>query len=86
MQYPCLPDSSLRLQMRFDTPMSSPQAQAIEKLSTREQLRTGFKEMGRTSWSSARNFGKGGLLYSGIECGIEGVCHQVLMIHFIVHR
>jgi len=58
--------------MRYDTPMST-QSASISTLPMREQLRQGFKEMGRASWSSARNFGKIGLLFSGIECGIEGV-------------
>ncbi|GAM84042.1 hypothetical protein ANO11243_020330 [Dothideomycetidae sp. 11243] len=57
--------------MRYDTPMTA-QGNEIAKLPVRDQLRQGFREMGRASWSSARNFGKVGLLYSGIECGIEG--------------
>ncbi|KAF2153174.1 putative mitochondrial import inner membrane translocase subunit [Myriangium duriaei CBS 260.36] len=57
--------------MRYDTSMTT-QSIEISKLPMKEQLRQGFKDMGKASWSSARNFGKVGLLYSGIECGIEG--------------
>jgi mitochondrial import inner membrane translocase subunit TIM22 len=58
--------------MRYDTPMTA-QSQEISTLPMREQLRRGFKEMGRAGYSSAKNFGSIGLLYSGIECGIEGL-------------
>ncbi|KAF4555168.1 Mitochondrial import inner membrane translocase subunit tim22-like protein [Elsinoe fawcettii] len=58
--------------MRYDTPMT-PQGQEISKLPVRDQIRQGFKEMGKASWSSARNFGKVALFYTGIECGIEGL-------------
>ena len=29
--------------------------------------------MGRTAYSSAKNFGKIGAMFAGIECGIEGL-------------
>ena len=60
-------------QMRYDTPMSSPQSAEITKFPVREQIRQGFKEMGRASWSSAKNFGIVGAVFSGTECCIEGV-------------
>lgn len=54
--------------------MSSPGSVEITKLPVREQLRQGFKEMGRASWSSAKNFGMVGAIFAGTECCIEGVC------------
>ncbi|KAK8058677.1 mitochondrial import inner membrane translocase subunit tim-22 [Apiospora phragmitis] len=38
----------------------------------RRQLSIGFKDMGTRSWGMAKNFGKVGAMFSGIECGIEG--------------
>lgn len=57
--------------MAYDTPLS-PQGQQITSLPVRQQLRQGLKDMGSKSLSSAKNFGKIGLLYSGVECTIEG--------------
>jgi hypothetical protein len=37
------------------------------------QVRAGFRDMGKQSFSMARNFGKIGLIFSGVECGIEGM-------------
>ncbi|EXJ92253.1 hypothetical protein A1O3_00803 [Capronia epimyces CBS 606.96] len=57
--------------MAYDTPLS-PQGQQITSLPVREQLRRGLKDMGSKSYSSAKNFGKIGAIYSGTECAIEG--------------
>ncbi|KAK5019226.1 mitochondrial import inner membrane translocase subunit Tim22 [Cryomyces antarcticus] len=57
--------------MRYDTPLT-PQGAEIYKLPVRQQLRQGFKEMGRASFSSAKNFGMVGAIFSGTECCIEG--------------
>ncbi|KAH6893279.1 Tim17/Tim22/Tim23/Pmp24 family-domain-containing protein [Thelonectria olida] len=63
--------------MSYDTPFhtASPGAAAtpISSLPLKQQLKIGFKDMGTRSWSMAKNFGKVGALYSGIECGIEGL-------------
>src|SRR4051812_32350718 len=73
--------------MRYDTPLSSPlnpanavpslpgaaAAAPITSLPIREQLRLGLKDMGKTSLSSAKNFGTIGMLFAGTECGIEGL-------------
>ena len=63
--------------MSYDTPYGSPltpgQQNPITTLPLRQQLKVGFKDMGTRSWSMARNFGKVGALFSGIECGIEGM-------------
>jgi len=65
--------------MAYDTPYHTPGApgapgvaKPIGDLPWRQQLKVGFKDMGSRSYSTAKNFGKVGLLFSGIECGIEG--------------
>lgn len=63
--------------MSYDTPMHTATVPgdtktAISDLPWRQQLRHGFRDMGQRSWSTAKNFGKVGALFSGIECGIEG--------------
>lgn len=65
-------------QMSYDTPFHTPGAagaapKPIADLPMREQLKVGFKDMGSRSYSTAKNFGKVGLMFSGIECGIEGL-------------
>ncbi|KAG4305577.1 hypothetical protein PORY_001133 [Pneumocystis oryctolagi] len=37
----------------------------------KEQLKYGFKDMGKRSWSSAKNFAAVGAIFSGSECCIE---------------
>lgn len=57
--------------MRYDAP-GTVTGDAISKLPVRQQLRQGFKEMGKASWSSAKNFGLVGAIFAGTECCIEG--------------
>lgn len=61
--------------MRYDTPLGSgvPGATSITELPLRQQLKAGFKDMGRSSWSSAKNFGLVGGIFAGVECTIEGL-------------
>lgn len=63
--------------MNYDTPygtgMVGPDGKSIQALPLRQQLKVGFKDMGTRAFSTAKNFGKVGALYSGIECGIEGM-------------
>lgn len=63
--------------MSYDTPYGSPaggpNGQSITSLPLRQQLKIGFKDMGTRAFSTAKNFGKVGALFSGIECGIEGL-------------
>ena len=63
---------NLYSQMSYDTPLS-PSGQQLTNLPLREQLRTGFKDMGSRSFSSAKNFGLVGAIFAGTECCIEGV-------------
>jgi import inner membrane translocase subunit TIM22 len=58
--------------MSYDSSLT-PQSQTIANLPWRQQLKHGFKDMGSRSWSSAKNFGIVGALYSGTECCIEGL-------------
>ena len=66
--------------MSYDTPFhgaagapgSGAAVQPLSSLPLRRQLAIGFKDMGTRSWSTAKNFGMVGLMFSGIECGIEG--------------
>ncbi len=63
--------------MSYDTPFHTAAAGAaptpISSLPLRKQLSIGFRDMGARSWSTAKNFGMVGALFSGIECGIEGL-------------
>ncbi|WPH03884.1 Hypothetical protein R9X50_00676700 [Acrodontium crateriforme] len=64
--------------MRYDTPMAaglpgSAATASFTDLPVREQLKRGFKDMGKASWSSAKNFGYIGAVFAGTECVIEGV-------------
>ncbi|CAD0020879.1 unnamed protein product [Aureobasidium pullulans] len=57
--------------MRYDAPMTAG-TDAITKLPVKDQLRQGFKEMGKASWSSAKNFGlfrAKNDLYNGVAAG-----------------
>ncbi|RMZ87685.1 hypothetical protein DV736_g5087, partial [Chaetothyriales sp. CBS 134916] len=60
--------------MAYDTPLS-PQGQQLSNATIpwRQQLKVGLKDMGSRSWSSAKNFGMIGALYSGTECCVEGL-------------
>jgi len=44
---------------------------ATEHLSTRTKVVDGFKQIGRQSFSTAKNFGLVSLIFSGVECNIE---------------
>ncbi|KAI9292548.1 hypothetical protein K502DRAFT_325731 [Neoconidiobolus thromboides FSU 785] len=46
----------------------------LHDLNTRQQLKIMGKDMLKRSWSNAKNFGLVGMVFSGSECVIEGVC------------
>ena len=54
-------------------PGSAAAGKPFTSLPLRQQVAHGFKDMGARSWSTAKNFGAVGALFSGIECGIEGL-------------
>ena len=62
--------------MRYDTPLSAGLpggvGTQITDMPMREQLKIGFKDMGRSAWGSAKNFGYIGAVFAGTECAIEG--------------
>ncbi|KAI1765905.1 mitochondrial import inner membrane translocase, subunit Tim17/22 [Hypoxylon sp. FL1150] len=63
--------------MSYDTPFHTAGSQggmpqSVASLPWRQQLKVGFKDMGSRSYSTAKNFGLVGLMFAGIECGIEG--------------
>ncbi|KAH7318411.1 mitochondrial inner membrane translocase subunit Tim17/Tim22/Tim23/peroxisomal protein PMP24 [Stachybotrys elegans] len=58
--------------MSYDTPYGGAMPNQ-PSIPLKEQLRIGFKDMGTRSWSMAKNFGRVGGLFSGIECGVEGL-------------
>ena len=45
----------------------------VASLPLRQQLAHGFRDMGARGYSTAKSFSKVGALFSGIECGIEGL-------------
>lgn len=63
--------------MRYDTPMGAGLPGGVgtqmPDIPVREQIRRGFKDMGKASWSSAKNFGYIGAMFAGTECVIEGL-------------
>lgn len=64
--------------MRYDTPLTStipgaPGQTAIADLPIRQQLKHGLKDMAKSSYSSAKNFGMIGAIFAGTECCIEGL-------------
>ncbi|KJZ70751.1 Mitochondrial import inner membrane translocase subunit tim-22 [Hirsutella minnesotensis 3608] len=65
--------ASMSYDTPFGTPVTNAAGQTISSLPLRQQLKVGFKDMGTRSLSMAKNFGKVGALFAGIECGIEGL-------------
>ncbi|KAG5949007.1 hypothetical protein E4U60_000116 [Claviceps pazoutovae] len=65
--------ASMSYDTPFGTPLTNSAGQTLSALPLRQQLKHGFKDMGTRSFSMAKNFGKVGALFSGIECGIEGL-------------
>lgn len=63
--------------MRYDSPLGmtlpgQPNI-TVADLPWRDQLKHGFKDMGKASYSSAKNFGLIGTIFAGTECCIEGL-------------
>ncbi|CCD25661.1 mitochondrial import inner membrane translocase subunit TIM22 NDAI_0F03430 [Naumovozyma dairenensis CBS 421] len=72
--------------MAYDTPLHTPSpttsiaginGQAMVKqfadLPMKQQIRLQFSDMGKKSYSSAKNFGYIGMIYSGVECTVESI-------------
>ena len=58
--------------MSYDSSLT-PASQAIANLPMRQQIKAGLKDMGQRSYSSAKNFGKIGALFTATECGVEAL-------------
>lgn len=59
--------------MAYDVPVGGSSVSHISELPFKQQMKLQFSDMGRRSWSSAKNFGFLGLVYSGVECSIESL-------------
>lgn len=57
--------------MAYDVPTGTNAASHISQLPFKQQMKLQFTDMGRRSYSSAKNFGYIGAIYSGVECSIE---------------
>ncbi|SCW03988.1 LAFE_0H03444g1_1 [Lachancea fermentati] len=71
--------------MSYDTPLHTPSPQGvggaplggavkqIADLPFKQQVKIQFADMGKRSYSSAKNFGYIGMIYSGVECAVESI-------------
>lgn len=59
--------------MAYDVPVGTDSVKHISDLPFKQQMKLQFTDMGRRAWSSAKNFGYIGLVYSGVECSIESL-------------
>jgi hypothetical protein len=46
----------------------------------KEQVKDVFKDMGKRSYASAKNFAVVAAIYTGVECYIESVCIQLILL------
>lgn len=59
--------------MAYDVPVGTNAVSHISELPFKQQMKLQFSDMGRRSWSSAKNFGYIGMVFSGVECSIESL-------------
>ncbi|KAH3676199.1 hypothetical protein WICMUC_002152 [Wickerhamomyces mucosus] len=59
--------------MSYDVPIGQNAASHISELPFKQQMKLQFTDMGKRSWSSAKNFGYIGMIYAGVECGVESL-------------
>lgn len=64
--------------MSYDTPLHTPSPgslpgniQQMTDLPLKQQIKLQFTDMGKRAYSSAKNFGYIGMIYSGVECVVE---------------
>ncbi|WLF79492.1 Mitochondrial import inner membrane translocase subunit tim22 [Lodderomyces elongisporus] len=57
--------------MAYDVPVGTDSVKHISELPFKQQMKLQFGDMAKRSYSSAKNFGYIGLVYSGVECAIE---------------
>ncbi|ODQ78166.1 hypothetical protein BABINDRAFT_162838 [Babjeviella inositovora NRRL Y-12698] len=56
--------------MAYDVPVGGGVSK-VSDLPFKTQMKLQFSDMGRRSYTSAKNFGYIGMIYSGVECAIE---------------
>uniref|UniRef100_A0A060SZY7 Mitochondrial import inner membrane translocase subunit TIM22 n=1 Tax=Blastobotrys adeninivorans TaxID=409370 RepID=A0A060SZY7_BLAAD len=61
--------------MSYDTNLGSGIGSTgpLSDLPFRQQMKIQFSDMGKRAWSSAKNFGFIGLVFTGVECSIESL-------------
>lgn len=59
--------------MSYDTNIGSGVGSSISHLPFKQQMKVQFTDMGTRAWSSAKNFGFIGLIFTGTECSIESL-------------
>ncbi|ODV81160.1 Tim17-domain-containing protein [Suhomyces tanzawaensis NRRL Y-17324] len=59
--------------MAYDVPVGTAAVGHISELPFKQQMKLQFTDMGKRSYSSAKNFGYIGMVYSGVECAIESL-------------
>lgn len=59
-------------QMAYDAPIGMG-VQTMSELPFKQQMKLQFTDMGKRAWSSAKNFGFIGGVFSGTECCIESL-------------
>jgi import inner membrane translocase subunit TIM22 len=69
------------MQMAYDVPIGNATGH-ISDLPFKQQMKLQFTDMGKRAWSSAKNFGYIGMIYAGVECGVESASILYFLIHF----
>lgn len=59
--------------MSYDTTLGTGVNNAIADLPFKQQMKIQFSDMGKRAWTSAKNFGFIGLVFTGVECSIESL-------------
>lgn len=59
--------------MSYDVPIGTSAVNSIRDLPFKQQMKIQFSDMGKRTYSSAKNFGYIGMVYSGVECSIESL-------------
>lgn len=59
--------------MAYDVPVGGNAVSHISELPFKQQMKLQFTDMAKRSYSSAKNFGYIGMIFSGVECSIESL-------------
>lgn len=59
--------------MAYDIPVGMRAENPMDKIPLKQQIKTQFTDMAKRSYSSAKNFGFIGMVYSSLECVIESL-------------